>query len=101
MPVVVHNRYFITPGLEAEGLATRQRASQVRSAENRPAGRILLPTGQQEGDTPTFIWECEYPDLATRQADLEWAAASADFAAVRAHMATLLEHFERLTFRVV
>ena len=98
---VVQNRYFIKAGQEEEGLATRRRASQVRAAENRPTGRIMTATGPQDGDAPTFVWECEYADLDERQADLDWAAGSEAFTAVRQHMGTLLDKFERLTFEVV
>lgn len=101
MTIVVQNRYFIKAGQEAEGLATRRRASQVRADEGRPVGRIMTSDGPQEGDAPTFIWECEYGDLEERQADLDWAGGSDAFSAVRQHMGTLLEKFERLTFRVV
>ncbi len=101
MTVVVQNRYFIRPGLEAEGLETRRRASEVRCDEQRPVGRILLSDGPQDGDAPAFVWECEFDDFDARQADLDWAAASEAFTAVRSHMGTLLDRFERLTFRVV
>jgi sugar/nucleoside kinase (ribokinase family) len=100
MTIVVQNRYYIRPGPESEGLATRRQASSVRAHEGRPTGRILVSTGPQEGDPPTFIWECEYPGLDARQSDLDWAAASEAFTAVRRLMGTLLEHFERLTFEV-
>ena len=101
MTFVVQNRYFIKPGMEDEGLETRRHASRVRADGGRPVGRIMVSDGPQEGDVPTFVWECEYADLETRQADLDWASASADFTAVRQKMGTLLERFERLTFRVV
>lgn len=101
MTFVVQNRYFITSGREDEGLATRRRASQVRADEHRPVGRIMTAEGPQEGEAPTFVWECEYTDQETRQADLDWAAQSEAFTAVRQHMGTLLDKFERLTFRVV
>lgn len=101
MTIVVQNRYFITSGREDEGLATRLRASQVRADEGRPTGRIMVSEGPQEGEAPTFVWECEYADQETRQADLDWASASEEFTAVRRHMGTLLDKFERLTFRVV
>lgn len=101
MTIVVQNRYFIRAGQEAEGLATRRRASQVRADEARPIGRIMLSTGPQEGASPSFVWECEYVDLDARQADLDWAADSEAFTAVRQHMGTLLDKFERLTFEVV
>ena len=101
MTIVVQNRYFIISGMESEGLKTRQRASQVRADENRPVGRIMTSTGPQEGDAPAFVWECEYADLEARQADLDWAAGSDAFTAVRRHMGTLLDRFERLTYEVV
>ncbi len=101
MTIVVQNRYFIKAGMESEGLATRRRASQVRADESRPTGRIMISDGPQEGNVPTFVWECEYADLDERQADLDWAGGSEAFTAVRQHMGTLLDRFERLTFRVV
>ena len=101
MTIVVQNRYFIKGGQEAEGLATRRRASEVRAAEGRPTGRIMVSVGPQEGRAPSFVWECEYADLDERQADLDWAAGSEAFTAVRQHMGTLLDTFERLTFEVV
>lgn len=101
MTFVVQNRYFIKPGMEDEGMETRRDASRVRANEGRPVGRIMVSEGPQEGDVPAFVWECEYHDLETRQTDLDWAAASKDFTAVRQKMGTLLDRFERLTFRVV
>ena len=100
MAIVVQNRYFIKPGREQEGLETRRAASRVRAVEGRPTGRILCSTGPQEGDSPTFIWECEYAGLDARQADLDWADGSEAFTAVRRRMGGLLERFERLTFEV-
>ncbi|CAN5815095.1 hypothetical protein BH23CHL2_BH23CHL2_34720 [soil metagenome] len=100
MTIVVQNRYFIKTGREDDGLATRRRASRVRADQGRPTGRIMTSEGPQEGDAPTSVWECEYVDLEARQADLDWASASEEFTAVRRHMGTLLDKFERLTFRV-
>lgn len=99
MPIIVQNRYFIRAGHEAAGLATRRAASAVRATAGRPTGRILLPA-EPPTDGLTFIWECEYADLDTRNADAAWADSSPEFAAVRAHMGTLLEHFERIVFVV-
>ena len=53
--IVVQNRYFIKGGQEAEGLATRRRASEVRADENRPTGRIMVSTGPQEGSAPSLM----------------------------------------------
>jgi hypothetical protein len=99
VPIVVQNRYFIRAGVEAEGLATRRSASAVRAVAGQPAGRVLLPAEPTE-DGLTFIWECEYPDLEARNADAAWADGSAEFGAVRAHMGTLLDRFERIVFVV-
>lgn len=99
MPVVVENRYYIRIGLEDEGLATRRAASRVRAAAGQPAGRILLPVDDDESGL-TFTWQCEYPDLAARQDDAAWADASPEFSAVRDHMGTLLERFERTVYVV-
>jgi hypothetical protein len=97
MPVVVENRYYIRAGLEDEGLSTRRAASRIRVAAGQPAGRILLPA---EESGLTFTWQCEYEDLATRQADAAWADASPEFSAVRDRMGTLLDRFERLVYVV-
>lgn len=99
MNVVVQNRYFIRAGQEDEGLRTRRAASKVRADAGRPSGRILVPVNPADG-APTFVWECEYPSLEAREEDAAWADGSPEFRAVREHMGTLLERFERVVFEV-
>jgi hypothetical protein len=99
MPIVVQNHYYIRAGLEQRALAVRRDASEVRRAEGRPAGRILLPVTPETAG-PAFIWECDYPDHASRERDAAWADGSAAFSAVRERMGALLERFERITFEV-
>lgn len=99
MTVVVQNRYFIRAGQEDEGLRTRRAASAVRTDAGRPPGRVLIPVNPPDG-APDFIWECEYPTLEAREEDAAWADSSAEFTAVREHMGTLLERFERVVFEV-
>lgn len=95
MTIVVQNWYFIRAGVEDEALNVRRDASRVRSEAGRPIGRILTPLVPGEG-IPTFIWECDYPDMAAREADTAWADSSPEFGAVRARMRKLLERFERI-----
>jgi hypothetical protein len=99
MTVVVQNWYFIRAGREDEALRVRRDASGVRRGAGQPVGRILLPSAPGEG-IPTFIWECEYSDMAARTADAAWADASPAFGAVRERMGALLERFERIAFVV-
>lgn len=99
MTVVVQNLYFIKAGQEDEGRRTRRSASTVRAEAGRPAGRILVPVSPSDS-APTFVWECEYPSLEDREEDAAWADGSPEFSAVREHMGTLLERFERVVFEV-
>jgi hypothetical protein len=99
MTVVVQNWYFIHKGRETEALDVRRAASRVRRAAGQPTGRILVPAREADG-MPTFIWECDYPDLAEREADAAWADASPEFSAVRERMGRLLARFERILFEV-
>jgi hypothetical protein len=99
MTVVVQNRYFIREGSEAQALEARRDASRVRQAAGQPVGRILVPTAPGIG-VPDFIWECDYSDLAARDADAAWADDSPEFTAVRDRMRQLLERFERVVFVV-
>lgn len=99
MTVIVQNWYFIRAGVEDEAFGVRLDASRVRCAADRPVGRILSPVAPSEG-TPTFIWECDYPDMSAREADAAWADASPEFSAVRERMGKLLGRFERITFVV-
>ena len=97
MPVIVENRYYALPDHAVEALATRRRASQLRRMANKPTGRILLPL-TAGGSTPTFVWQCEYPDVDSRMEDANWAETSPQFQEIANHMATLLSRFERYMY---
>lgn len=84
--------YFAKPGLAAEVLAARRRASAVRVAIGLPAGTIFA---RVNGDGPAVRWECAFPSAEAQAADLAARAASAEFESVRAHMRSLLARFER------
>ena len=89
---VERTAYFAKPGMAGEVLATRRRASAVRSGIGLPAGNIFVSAG---GDGPDVRWECVFPTAEAHAADLAARGASTDFEAVRAHMRSLLARFER------
>ena len=84
--------YFAKPGLAADVLDQRRRASAVRVSIGLPAGRIHT---KHDGDGPDVTWSCTFQTEATHAIDLAARAASASFGAVRARMNTLTERFER------
>jgi len=98
MPIVVQNLYFVRAGQERQALDTRRAASRVRAGAGRPVGRILVRL-DATATGPAFIWECDYPDLAAREADMAWADGSAAFRAVQERMGGLLDRFERVVFQ--
>ena len=82
-------------------LAARRRASQILRRLGVPVGEIFIPTSPSEArrrasdaETPTVVWQCTYAESsAGRRAQL-LVEADAEFAAVRAHMATINARFE-------
>jgi dienelactone hydrolase len=93
--LVERTHYYAKPGLAAEVLATRRRASEVRGTLGLPHGRILAKAGRG-GDGPDVTWECVFADEDAQTADLAARGRSAEFEAVRARMSTLIDRFERL-----
>lgn len=55
-------------------------------------GRILR---KLEGAGPDVRWECSFETRADYESDMAVRAASAEFAAARKEMHTLVERFER------
>lgn len=99
MAIVVQNLYFPHAEREDEALAIRREASRVRATKGRPVGRILVGLERLHAG-PAFIWECDYPDLAAREADMAWAEGSEEFRTVQTQMGQLLDSFERVVFIV-
>ncbi len=98
MPVIERTQYYARPGLAAEVLAARQRASRVRLGIGLPAGGIFVKAAGDDGSAPDVAWQCAFADAAAQAADLAARAASPEFSAVRAAMAALLARFERQVF---
>lgn len=97
-PIVVQNLYFPKPGKEEEVFQWRLHASEVRAKLGLPAGRVFRKIS---GDVTYYIvWECEYPSLAAREADVKALDQSTEFTKVQEHMGTLIQKFERNVWEV-
>jgi hypothetical protein len=101
--IVVQNYYYARSGKADEVYAWRIHASDVRVRLGLPRGRILrrVPDARSIGSASAMadvIWECDYPSLAARAAEVARLGASAEFAAVEKHMDTLIRDFRRAVF---
>ena len=101
--IVVQNYYYARSGKADEVYAWRIHASDVRVKLGLPRGRILrrVPAARSVGSASAMadvIWECDYPSLAARTAEVARLGASAEFAAVEKHMDTLITDFRRAVF---
>jgi hypothetical protein len=98
MPVRALNLYYARdPGVRAEVLSTRLRASAVRAAMAVPGGRVFRRV-DGDAELPDVIWDCAFADAAAHDRDMDARAASPEFEAVRAHMRTLTRRFERVLY---
>ena len=99
--IVERTHYYAKPGLAAEVLNQRRKASAVRISIGLPAGEILVKQPGGDGSEPDVAWQCTFADTAARDADLAARAASAEFESVRVQMRKLYARFERQVFAVV
>jgi hypothetical protein len=98
--IVERTQYFAKPGLAAEVLSVRRRASAVRLSIGLPAGEIFVKHPGGDGSEPDVAWQCTFADAAAREADLAARAASAAFESVRVEMRKLYARFERQVFSI-
>ena len=98
--IVERTQYFAKPGLAAEVLDVRRKASAVRLSIGLPAGEIFVKHPGGDGSEPDVAWQCTFADLAARDADLAARAASAEFESVRVQMRKLYARFERQVFSI-
>ena len=87
--IVERTQYYAKPGLAAEVLDVRRKASAVRLAIGLPAGEIFVKHPGGDGSEPDVAWQCTFADGAARDADLAARAASAEFESVRLQMRKL------------
>src|SRR5262245_25506269 len=98
--IVERTHYFAKPGLAAEVLDMRRKASAVRVSIGLPACEIFVKHPSGDGSEPDVAWQCAFADAAAHAADLAARAASAEFESVRARMRTLYARFERQVFTI-
>jgi len=98
--IVERTQYYAKPGLAAEVLDVRRKASAVRVSIGLPAGEIFVKHPGGDGSEPDVAWQCTFADLAARDADLAARAASAEFESVRVQMRKLYARFERQVFAI-
>ncbi len=84
--------YFARPGMAAEVLVQRRRASAVRVSLGLAAGVIQA---KRDGDGPDVTWQCAFATPRAQAADLGARANSAAFGEVRDRMRSLIARFER------
>jgi hypothetical protein len=101
MRIVERTHYYAKPGLAAEVLDQRRKASAVRLSIGLPAGEIFIKQPGGDGSEPDVAWQCTFADAAAREADLAARAASAEFESVREGMRKLYARFERQVFAIV
>jgi hypothetical protein len=98
--IIERTQYFAKPGLAAEVLDLRRKASAVCLSIGLPAGEIFVKHPSGDGSEPDVAWQCTFADEAAREADLAARAASAAFESNRVQMRKLLVHFERQVFSI-
>src|SRR5215471_6074506 len=91
--IVERTQYFAKPGLAAEVLDLRRKASAVRLSIGLPAGEIFVKHPGGDGSEPDVAWQCTFADVAARD-------ASAEFESVRVQMRKLYARFERQVFAI-
>jgi hypothetical protein len=98
--IIERTQYYAKPGLAAEVLEMRRKASAVRLSIGLPAGEIFVKHAGGDGSEPDVAWQCTFADAAARNADLAARAASAEFESVRVQMRKLYARFERQVFAI-
>jgi len=99
--IVERTHYYAKPGLAAEVLDQRRKASAVRISIGLPAGEIFVKHPGGDGSEPDVAWQCTFANAAARDADLAARAASVEFESVRVQMRKLYARFERQVFAIV
>ncbi len=96
--IVVQNYYYPKSGNAEAVYQWRLHASDLRAKLGLPVGRVLK---KYSGDCLfDVIWECNYPSIEAREADVKKLDESAEFAKVQEHMGTLIQKFERAIWEV-
>jgi hypothetical protein len=97
--IIVQNYYYAKPGKAEEVYSWRIHASDVRQQFGLRRGRVLRRVSNSP-QQPDVIWECEYPDAASREAEAKMLDKNPEFNEVMKHMNTLIDRFDRATYQV-
>lgn len=95
---VERTNYYAKPGRVEDVLRVRRAACEIRVRLGLPRGTVFVSEEGADG-APDVQWECRFPTIDVREADLEIRAASEEFIAIRRQMHELLTRFERHLFR--
>jgi hypothetical protein len=68
--IVERTHYYAKPGLAAEVLDARRKASAVRLSIGLPPGEIFVKHAGGDGSEPDVAWQCTFADVAARDADM-------------------------------
>ena len=91
---VERTHYYAKPDMAEEVRRTRARACDVREAIGLQRGTVLHTVDPQE-DGPDVTWQCSFATVEERDRDLQARADSPEFEAVRKHMRTCYDRFDR------
>ena len=97
---VERTHYFAKPGMAAEVRRTRARACDAREAIGLQRGTVLHKVDPND-DGPDVTWQCEFSTKEERDRDLATRADSPEFEAVRKHMRTCYDRFDRHFEKIV
>lgn len=98
-PIVVQNYYFAKAGKTEEVYRWRLHASDMREKLGLRRGRVLHRFGDSSHQ-PDVIWECDYPDMKSREDELKALENNPEFDAVMEYMDTLIDRFDRAIWEV-
>ena len=91
---IERTHYYAKPGKADEVRQTRGRACDVREAIGLKRGTVLHKVNQSDKG-PDVTWQCEFSSIEERDRDLQSRADSPEFEAVRRHMRTCYDRFDR------
>lgn len=91
---VERTHYYAKSGMSEEVRETRARACDVREAIGLQRGTVLHKVVSGD-EGPDVTWQCEYATKLARDKDLQARSDSPEFEAVRKHMRTCYDRFDR------
>ena len=93
--IVARNLYYANDGQADAVHRHRVRACEARERLGLPRGRVLR-RARGASNLPDVVWECDFDDIDAYDRDMAALAASPEYEAIRAHMRTLIQRFERV-----